>query len=460
MPETPEKALSSLTGSERAADQRKRRRSRKKSHHRQNLPAARRFQGESRTGVRCVRSEGSTTGGGVGGRVLTPAVGRERRRRADRVRSMLAAHPLAVAVGVTLGLLWLGGLVVPEHAQADSVGGTILSGVGGAASTVAGLIPGVGPIVSGLTGGGGGGGIVGAAGGLVTSGVGSLVGGAVGGIFTQGFGALLSFIFGPPLTDLASSFLHDLLNVVPLSGQGAPAGLEELHTDLVGAGFGLLTLSFAAAALGYWLSSYTSSGAEQAARGFTRTVGAVGLLICSPYIFSAATEAVNQLTYAIIKTPVVANGMDKLFAGTFAAGLLSQGGAWLIAAVVAAVIALVLLVVKITITALLAVLYVLSPLAIGLWPVEQLSWLLRVLVQVAFVALIFPVLWAVCFGVFAVLSPDFSTGLLQPLFGVAALIVAFKLPFALLRIATGAGLMPSPGKAMSAAYHARGLVRA
>jgi hypothetical protein len=378
---------------------------------------------------------------------------------------MLAAHPLAVAVGVTLWLLWLGGLVVPEHAQADSsVGGTILSGVGSAASTVAGLIPGVGPIVSGLTGGGGGGGggIVGAAGGLVTSGVGSLVGGAVGGVFTTGFGALLSFIFGPALNDLASGFLRDLLNVVPLSGQGAPAGLEELHTDLVGAGFGLLTLSFAAAALGYWLSSYTSSGAEQAARGFTRTVGAVGLLICSPYIFSVATEAVNQLTHAIISTPVVSNGMDTLFAATFAAGSLSNGGLLLIVPVVGAVVALILVVVKITITALLAVLYVLSPLAIGLWPVEQLSWLLRVLVQVAFVALIFPVLWAVSFGVFAVLTPalNSSLGVLSPLVGVAALIVAFKLPFALLRIATGAGLMPSPGKAMSAAYHARSLVRA
>ena len=134
----------------------------------------------------------------------------------------------------------------------------------------------------------------------------------------------------------------------------------------------------------------------------------------------------------------------------------------MIAVVIAAAIALALLLVKVTITALLAVLYVLSPLAIGLWPVEQLSWLLRTLLQVAFVALIFPVLWAVCFAVFAVLAPYFkdSLGALAPLVGVAALIIAFKLPFALLRISTGAGLMPSAGKGMGAIYHARGLVRA
>ena len=81
----------------------------------------------------------------------------------------------------------------------------------------------------------------------------------------------------------------------------------------------------------------------------------------------------------------------------------------MIAALIAAVMALALILVKITITALLAVLYVLSPLAIGLWPVEQLSWLLRTLLQVAFVALIFPVLWAACFAVFAVLTPDFNS---------------------------------------------------
>ncbi len=335
-------------------------------------------------------------------------------------RLRLSEHPLALTLLVVLAALAITQLLTPAPARAD--------------------IPVVGPIDSGVTG---------------------LLGGIANDIFVKGFGALLQFIFGDVLTNLANSFLNSLLDITPLlSGPEAPAGLGQLHSAIDGAGWGLLTLSFTAAALGYWLSSYTSSGAQQAATAFARTVGAIGLLISSPYIFSAATEAVNQLTHAIITTPVVGGGTTQLFKGIFVASLLTQGGVGMIAALVAAVMALALLLVKITITALLAVLYVLSPLAIGLWPVEQLSWLLRTLLQVAFVALIFPVLWAACFAVFAVLTPSFNSGLLQPLFGVAALIVAFKLPFALLRISTGAGLMPSAGKGMSAIYHARSLVGA
>jgi len=336
-------------------------------------------------------------------------------------RLRLSEHPLALTLLVVLAALAITQLLTPAPARAD--------------------IPVVGPIVSGVTG---------------------VLGGVANDIFVKGFGALLQFIFGSVLTDLAKSFLKDLLDITPLSGPGAPVGLDQLHDDIVGAGWGLLTLSFTGAAIGYWLSCYTSSGAQQAATAFARTVGAIGLLISSPYIFSAATEAVNQLTAGIITLPVVAHGMTGLFEHIFVGSLLTQGGLGMIAALIAVVMALALILVKITITALLAVLYVLSPLAIGLWPVEQLSWLLRTLLQVAFVALIFPVLWAACFAVFAVLSPTFvaSLGLLSPLVAVAALIIAFKLPFALLRISTGAGLIPSAGKGMSAIYHARGLVGA
>ena len=336
-------------------------------------------------------------------------------------RLRLSEHPLALTLLVVLAALAITQLLAPSPARAD--------------------VPVIGSIVSGVTG---------------------VLGGVANDIFVKGFGALLQFIFGSTLTDLASSFLKDLLDVTPLAGPGAPAGLDQLHTDIVGAGWGLLTLSFTGGAIGYWLSSYTSNGAQQAATAFTRTVGAIGLLISSPYIFQLATEAVNQLTAGIIGLPVVAHNMTTLFEGTFVLGALTSGGIGTIAVLIAVVMALALIVVKITITALLAVLYVLSPLAIGLWPVEQLSWLLRTLLQVAFIVLIFPVLWAACFAVFAVLAPSFkgSLGALDPLVGVAALIIAFKLPFALLRISTGAGLMPSAGKGMSAIYHARSLVRA
>ena len=358
-------------------------------------------------------------------------------------RLPLSEHPLALTLLVVLATLAITQLLAPAPARAD--------------------LPVIGPLGGGATGPLGGG-------------VTGLLGGVANDIFVKGFGTLLRFIFGNVLTALANTFLKDLLDVTPLSGPKAPAGLGQLHDVIDGAGWGLLTLSFTAAALGYWLSSYTSSGAQQAATAFARTVGAIGLLISSPYIFYAATEAVNQLTDAIITTPVVSGGTTQLFTGNLCwNSLLTQGGVGMIAALIAAVMALTLLLVKITITALLAVLYVLSPLAIGLWPVEQLSWLLRTLPAGRVHRADLPRPMGGLLRRVRCTCTNFSgsLGALFPLVGVAALIIAFKLPFAFLRISTGAGLdpvgrqgyehdlsRPRPGGSMMSATAPRDLERA
>jgi hypothetical protein len=110
---------------------------------------------------------------------------------------------------------------------------------------------------------------------------------------------------------------------------------------------------------------------------------------------------------------------------------------------------------------------VLSPLAIRLWPFEPVAWALRTLLQAMLVLLCFPVLWAVSFGTFAVLSSeDLATGsvldklgqdLLTTIVGLACLIVAFKLPFAVLRMATGMGLVPSASRALQTVHYGRSL---
>jgi hypothetical protein len=120
--------------------------------------------------------------------------------------------------------------------------------------------------------------------------------------------------------------------------------------------------------------------------------------------------------------------------------------------------ALILLVVKVIVTALLAVLFVLSPLAIALWPIEELSWGLRTLVQAMVGLLVFPVLWAVCFGTFAVLgndalfpgnNGDVINSVLAPLITLASLIIAFRLPFAVLSQAMKAGISPGIGRGVT-----------
>ena len=120
--------------------------------------------------------------------------------------------------------------------------------------------------------------------------------------------------------------------------------------------------------------------------------------------------------------------------------------------IAAIVMAIVLLVIKVIVTTLLAVLFVLSPLAIALWPIEELSWALRTLLQAMLGLLVFPILWAVCFGTFAVLSVDalfpanfgdLINTVLSPLITLAALIIAFRLPFVVLRQAMNSGIGPS-----------------
>lgn len=132
----------------------------------------------------------------------------------------------------------------------------------------------------------------------------------------------------------------------------------------------------------------------------------------------------------------------------------------------AVVMAIVLLVIKVIVMGLLAVLFVLSPLAIALWPIEELSWALRSLVQAILSLLIFPILWAACFATFAVLSIDalFPSDLgdainsvLSPLVALASLIIAFRLPFVVLRQAMNAGIAPSIGRAMQNVHYARSL---
>lgn len=102
---------------------------------------------------------------------------------------------------------------------------------------------------------------------------------------------------------------------------------------------------------------------------------------------------------------------------------------------------------------LLAVLYVLAPLAIALWPLPETSWLGRVFVQGLFAVIVWPLVWCLCFAVFAVtgkaaLSLGAGHGLTQliePFIAVAALYVAFKLPRIIAAQATTVGVLPNVG---------------
>jgi hypothetical protein len=116
----------------------------------------------------------------------------------------------------------------------------------------------------------------------------------------------------------------------------------------------------------------------------------------------------------------------------------------------------------------LALLFVSGGLAIALWPLPETAWLARSWVQVLFGCLLWPVAWALCFALFAVMGRsafsfegEFGDQLVKPFVTVAALFVAFKAPQLLARQALLAGVAPSLGSGIArTAVYGRAGVRA
>jgi hypothetical protein len=283
----------------------------------------------------------------------------------------------------------------------------------------------------------------------------------------DGFKAILQWIFGDQLDELGRHLVNLLLAVPLLADPGAFPRLNEYRAYVTGGAWGILALSFVIASLRYWLSSYSGSGAYEALSGFARSVGAIAILLLFPVVFDQLSRAVNAFTAALVVNPVVGDGLGKGMVGTISDAQFSGGGIAMLIGIAAIVMALILLVVKVIVTSLLAVLFVASPLAIALWPIEEMSWAMRSLVQAILGLLVFPVLWAVCFGTFAVLSTDAMfpgdhgeavTAVLSPLIALAALIIAFRLPFAVLSQAMKAGISPGINRGVTTMRNA-GYVR-
>ena len=229
------------------------------------------------------------------------------------------------------------------------------------------------------------------------------------------------------------------------------ADLNALRTGLEPAAWALFTLVFTVSAARYYASGFTSSGSYEAVEALARGGIAAGALALYAQVFGALAIATNQLTYGITHAPGVGDGLTKVLAGA-TTGAFTPLGVGTIGAVVAVVIFLLLIVTKIVLATLLALLFVSAPLAIALWPLPETSWLARTVLQSLLGVLLWPVVWALCFALFAVIggsamTPEgsFGANVVKPFVAVAALYVAFKAPQLLARQAMMAGLMPSPG---------------
>lgn len=281
-----------------------------------------------------------------------------------------------------------------------------------------------------------------------------------------GFKAIIKFILGDKLNDLGHQLVNLLLAVPILTDTKAFPKLNEYRGYITGGSWGILGLAFVVSSMRYWLSGGT--GAYEGLVGFVRTGWAIVIVLAFPRAFDLISRIVNALTAALIDNPIVGSGLSKGMVGTLSTAPLDGGGIAMLIAMAAIVMAIILLVVKVIVTALLAVLFVLSPLAIALWPIEETSWALRDLLAAMGALLVFPILWAVCFGTFAVLNNDalFPGGhgdllisILSPLIVLAGLIIAFQLPFSFLNRAMGNGLASHGGRAYRAAGTVRTVVR-
>jgi hypothetical protein len=246
----------------------------------------------------------------------------------------------------------------------------------------------------------------------------------------------------------------DWLLAAPVyTDQSAYADLNHLRTNIDVAAWALFALVFTISAVRYYASGFTSAGSYEAVESLTRGALAAGALALYPQVFGTLTIATNYLTYGIVHDPTVGSGLTKVLAGATVTSF-TPLGVGTIAAVVAVVIFLILIVTKIVLATLMALLFVAAPLAIALWPLPETSWLARTVLQSLIGVLLWPVIWALCFALFAVIgasaftpSGSFGSHLVKPWVSVAALYVSFKAPQLLARQAMLAGLMPSPGAA-------------
>ena len=231
------------------------------------------------------------------------------------------------------------------------------------------------------------------------------------------------------------------------------AELNQLRAYMTVAGWGLFTLVLTVSGVRYYASGFTSGGSFEAVESLARGGMAAGALAIYPEVFGALSIATNYLTYGITHAPGVEDGLAILLTAATVGGF-TPLGIGTIAAVVAVVLLVLLVITKIVIATLLALLYVAAPLAIALWPLPETSWLARTWLQSLIGVLLWPVVWALCFAVFAVmgasaftLKGSFGAQLIKPWVSVAALFVSFKAPQLLARQAMLAGLTPSLGNA-------------
>jgi hypothetical protein len=282
-----------------------------------------------------------------------------------------------------------------------------------------------------------------------------LLGGAasVGVKFAVGaFVAILNSLF----SGIEAKFTLDILKWLTSIADQSGGHIATLYGLTSGMALGLLGAVVTASIVRYWLAglSMSGSGGFEALEGLLRSIGAVEFLVAWPLMFTQLVALANICSATILSSPSlrseIAHTINAVVFVTFAAG--SPVGLFIsiVIAVAGALLFLALLFVKVMLGAATTFLYVAMPLAIVVWPVDELSWLARYAMRAFVALLIVPVAWALIFATFAAVTVNalefqgahgFINQVTQPLVALAMLWLVLTVPRTLFRMASsGLGL--------------------
>ena len=280
-----------------------------------------------------------------------------------------------------------------------------------------------------------------------------ILGGAAGDAATHVVGDVLDTLFGK----ITIVFTRDIVTglvVLPDFAQGNVARLEELCAAMA---WGMLGAIATIATIRYAIVGITGSGRGgfEAVQGVVRAGAAGALIVLWPWAFHQSMALVNLMSHAVLNGRLAgaksaAEQVAEMMSKALTVGTLHGQGLGLIIgliiAMASALLVLGLLIMKVVLAAAATVIYALMPLAIVLWPVEELAWLARSAVRALAIIVLIPVVWAACFAVFGALGGDaldalvpqggksvLSDVVLKPLAALGLLYVMFVLPKHLLR---------------------------
>ncbi len=303
--------------------------------------------------------------------------------------------------------------------------------------------------------------------------VGDVIGGAASFAADQVAGAavasligIVEFLVGDISDDFSRDLVSFLLGLPDYTGRRYPE--LNAYGDYVEAiAWGLLALVLVGSALRYWAAGYCSASAGDALNAGLRTTAAAAALVTYEPAWHYATVGVNKLTWALATGPGIDGSVTRLFDDALAFVVPTGstpvfGGLILFGALGCSVW---LLVTKVVLSAALAVLFLAAPLAIALSPLEDLEWTTGVVSRGVIAILCYPVTWTICFAAFALLSAAPETGngaiadLATRMTGLAALLVAIKLPRMILERGLGYSAAPRPSQMVVSVRGIVGVVR-